>query len=147
MVNRGMERRPADARLTRLRELYPGAIERGVARGTRYRLPAEVRRMERRGEIIALHRFTRMDARTGQMMIPYVRMKARRQVTARRAVLIGAGLACGVLVLTGVGWLLWQSRRELLAGALLLGLVTGSVWLAPHWGRGCSGLHCSGCRG
>lgn len=133
-------------RLARVRRLYPGAIGQGWAHGLKYQTRGEVRRMEKRGEIIAVHRFAK-ESVPGRVVIPYVRMKTRAQVRreqARRvAVLSGAGL----FFLGTVTWLAWDARYALgtLAGLMLTGTLV--VRLVPHWRQGCSGLHCPGCKG
>lgn len=135
---------PAD-RLARVRRLYPGAICTGTVTGTRHLVTAEVRKMERRGEIIAMERFAR-DLRGGVRVIPYVRLIERGVIRRRQALNLGALTLAGVLVATGVGWLVWESRYVLMIVAAAAGVVS-AVLLAPHLRRGCLGIHCSGCRG
>jgi hypothetical protein len=97
--------------------------------------------------MIGLRRFERIDRRTGQTCIPYVRLKTleqvRREQLTRAALLAGVGL----LAVSALAWLAWQARYEIAAaaGMTAAGLLFLLVW--PHWSRGCSGLHCSGCRG
>lgn len=136
---------PAD-RLARVRRLYPGAICTGTVTGTRHLVISEVRKMERRGEIIAMERFAR-DLRGGVRVIPYVRLIERGVIRRRQALNLGALTLAGVLVATGVGWLVWESRYVLMIIVGGLMTLTGAVLLAPHLRRGCLGIHCSGCRG
>lgn len=142
----GTDLRLAPAYLPRLRELYPGAIDVGRVRGSRHTVKAEVRRMEKRGEIVAVERFARQ-VRPGVLEIPYVRLKTLEQVRRERQLKFGALVLGGLTAAYGVGWLVWESRYalELLALALLAG--GALLYLSLHWSNGCSGIHCSGCRG
>lgn len=131
--------------LSRLQRLYPGALGVGRAHGQQHPLRAALARAERRGELIPLRHLARLDPRTGQVSIPYVRMKTRTQVRRMQWIRIGSMSVGGVVFLAGLGWLAWESRYIIGAAAGLLAVVGLSVWLAPHWRQGCPGLHCTGC--
>lgn len=144
MAGTDVQMRPAY--LSRIQKLYPGAVDVGRVTGTRHRVTAKVRTMEKRGEIIAVQRFAK-EIRPGVLEIPYVRMKTREQIRRGQLVKGGALLLGGLGAAYGAGWLVWESRYalELLAGALLAG--SGLLYLSLHWSNGCSGIHCQGCRG
>lgn len=106
-----------------------------------------LRARERRGELIPLWHMERFDRRTGVTRIPYVRVKTIEQVRRER-ILRAASLAGLGLAVTGAAiWAMWQVRYLLGAAAGCAALLAMVAILAPHWGRGCTGLHCSGCRG
>lgn len=142
----GAELQVRPAYMSRIEKLYPGALDVGRITGTRHLVTAKVRAMQKSGEIIAVQRFAK-EIRPGVLEIPYVRMKTREQVRRAQAIKIG-GLALGGLgAAYGFGWLVWQSRYVIglfiMLALLGLGLYGGSL----HWSNGCSGIHCSGCRG
>lgn len=137
---------PAE-RLARLQRVYPGAISYGQVEGTRHLTLAEVRKMEKRGEIKALRRFARRNEITGQVTIPYVRYKTVEQVRKEQIIKVSAVTGAGIAAAYGVGWLLWESRWILLAAGVATALIVFLAWLAPHWSRGCAGIHCPGCQG
>lgn len=136
----------APAYLPRLRRLYPGAIDVGRVRGSRHTVKALVHRMEKRGEIVAVERFTR-EIRPGVLEIPYVRLKTVEQVRRIRRLKVGAFGLGALATAYGAGWLVWESRFviALFAAVALAGGVL--LYLSLHWSNGCSGIHCSGCRG
>lgn len=134
------------ARLMRWQQLFPDALGVEQIRGSRYTVPEQIRKMQRRGEVIPLWRFTRQDGR--EMTVPLVRLKTRRRVRVERAVKVGLVAGAGFAVAYGIGWALWQARFLILGGAvLLLSATLGILVLAGHWSRGCPGLHCRGCGG
>jgi hypothetical protein len=135
---------PAE-RLRRVQRLYPGAIGQGWAHGLKYQTRGEVRRMERTGEIIAVHRFAK--ELNGQVSIPYVRMKTRAQVHREQAKRVALMAGAGTLFLAAVAWMAWDARYVIATAA---GLALASwllIRLVPHWTNGCPGLHCPGCKG
>lgn len=134
------------AYLTRVQALYPGAVGIGTISGTRHVVAAEKNRMVRTGEIIAIDRFTRRHA-GGLIEIPYVRMKTREQVRRERRVRALGVVAAGTALAVGVGWLLWQARLVILLAVATVLVGAGVLWLSSHWRHGCSGIHCSGCKG
>lgn len=133
--------------LSRLQRLYPGALGIGRVNGPHHALRAALAKAERRGELIPLRHLARLDSRTGQVSIPYVRMKTRAQVRRMQLIRIGSMSVGAAAFLAGFGWLAWESRYVIGAAAGLLAVIGLSVWLAPHWKRGCPGLHCTGCQG
>lgn len=99
--------------------------------------------MEQRGEIIAIHRFAVENRMTGRITIPYVRMKERSQVRREQAIRIGVLGAAGLMFLTAVAWLAWESRYVIMIAAGMTALGALAFWLLPHFARGCP---CFGCR-
>lgn len=133
--------------LAQIQRRFPRAIGYGRATGPRHGLGREVARMERRGEIEQIRSLAKLDRRTGVLTIPYVRYKTPGQVRREQALKVGAVALVGSLAALGVGWLVWESRFALMAlGAATAGIVL-LAWLAPHWSRGCPGMHCPGCKG
>lgn len=142
----GTDLQLAPAYLPRLRVLYPGAIDVGRVRGSRHTVKAQVHRMEKRGEIVAVEQFTK-EIRPGVLEIPYVRMKTVEQVRRAQWLKVGA-LGLGALVTAyGVGWLVWESRYVIALFAVAVMFGAAALYLSLHWSNGCSGIHCSGCRG
>lgn len=135
------------SRLARLQRIFPGAVGQGWAHGLLHQTRGEVKRLERRGEVLALWRFERINRRAGLTRIPYVRLVTRAQVRRKfwvRASVLGAS---GGLLLAGVTAAAWRDRYALLAVLLLAGIGGTLVRFGGHWRRGCPGVHCSGCRG
>jgi hypothetical protein len=132
--------------LVRIRRIYPAAIGTGHITGSRHMVRAEVRRMEKRGEIVSVRRFAREIA-PGVLEIPYVRLKTRGAVRKSQAVRIGLFALAGLGVATGAGYLIWESRVAIVtfAGALAAGAAL--LYLSLHWRNGCPGIHCQGCGG
>lgn len=137
----------AGTELDRLARIYPGAIGRGVIEGSPHIVRSELRRWERRGEVIGLWHHGRIERKTGVTRIPYVRLKTRQEVARKHAVRVGALIGGGVLFAGSVFWAAWQVRYLIVGATGMFALVMLGFWLAPHWSRGCPGLHCSGCRG
>ncbi len=134
--------------MIRLRRIEPDGIGIGKITGTNQHLVrAELRRMERRGEVRGHYGAARVDPRTGTIEIPYVRLRTRAQIRARRAAWVAGSALAGVSVVFGLGWLAWESRYVIGAVLGAAALLIVASWLAPHWTRGCPGLHCAGCRG
>lgn len=132
--------------LTRVRQLYPTAVGVGRISGSRHMVAAEVRRMEGRGEIISIRRFSR-EPRPGVLEIPFVRLRTTRQVLRGQRIRIGLVAGGGLLLAAGVGYLFWESRM-IIFSVILGGPVLAFLLLsARHWGNGCSGIHCAGCGG
>ncbi len=134
-------------RLTRLQKIYPEAIGQGVIEGSQHLVRRELRIWERRGEVIGLRRFEQIDRRAGTTRIPYVRLKTQAQV--RRERLVGALplAAAGMLFLGVVCWVAWEARYVALGVAGMMTLGAAALRFAPHWRKGCTGLHCPGCGG
>lgn len=133
--------------LVRVQALYPGAVGIGRIEGFRHQVGGEVRRMEKSGEIIAVHRFAKRDLQSGIVAIPYVRMKERSTVRREQAIRIGVFAGSALLFLTAVAWLAWQSRYVIMVAAGMAATMALLAWLLPHLVRGCPGIHCRGCRG
>lgn len=118
-----------------------------TASGPQHTLRAELRRQERRGEIQVGWQHASLDYRSGQLSVPYVRLKARsaiRRQVAIRWTVFGVSSAMAV---TGALYALWTIRIFIL---ITFGLAAAAVLLLrflPHLSRGCSGIHCSGCQG
>jgi hypothetical protein len=134
------------AYLVRVRALYPGAVGVGRITGSRHLVRAEVRKMEKRGEIVSVRRFARR-IESGELEIPYVRLKTVEQVRRGQRIKVTAVAAAGLCVATGAGWLLWESRTVIVPLAGVLAGVLMVAWISLHWSNGCSGIHCQGCRG
>lgn len=129
----------------RLRRVQPGTAQVGSITGTLNLVKAEVRRMEQRGEVTAYRQFARLDRRTGVLEIPYVRLRTRASVRRER-ILLTSGLAlAGASFLAVVVWLAWESRYVIGAVLGIAATIMLVFWLAPHWTRGCPGLHCQCC--
>jgi hypothetical protein len=133
--------------LARVRALHPGAVGYGVVQGFTHQTRGEIRRMEKRGEVVALERFARLDKRTNLITIPYVRMKERSTVRREQAIRIGVMAGSGLMFLTAVAWLAWESRYVIGAAVGMMAVLALAFWLMPHFVRGCPGLHCQGCKG
>lgn len=140
------ELQPIPAHLARLRELYPAAVGYETISGSYHRVRAEVARMEKRGEIVPLLRFAR-ERTPGVLEVPYVRLKSVEQVRRSRRARIGAVIGGALLTAAVWGWLIWESRRVLELLAVIFALAAAGAYLSLHWRNGCTGLHCSGCRG
>lgn len=134
-------------RLTRLQKMYPGAVGQGMIEGSQHMARRQLRLWEARGEVIGLWCFERVNRRAGTTRIPYVRLKTQAQVRRERAIRAAVLAAAGVLFLGAVCWMAWQARFVILSAAGMTALGTLALLAWPHWTRGCSGLHCSGCRG
>lgn len=102
--------------------------------------------MEKRGEIVSVRRFARR-IESGELEIPYVRLKTVEQVRRGQRIKVTAVAAAGLCVATGAGWLLWESRTVIVPLAGVLAGVLMVAWISLHWSNGCSGIHCQGCRG
>ena len=134
-------------RLTRLQRIYPGAIGQGVIEGSQHAVRRELKIWERRGEVIGLRRFEQVNRRAGTTRIPYVRLKTQAQVRRERLVRTLPLAATGMLFLGAVCWVAWEARYVVLSVAGMMTLGAAALRFAPHWRRGCTGLHCPGCRG
>lgn len=133
------------AYMARVRKLYPGAV--GVGRVTVLRnRRAELRKLERRGEIVCIERFTK-EVRPGVLEVPYVQLKERSQVRREQALKAGVALLAGTAAAYGIGWLIWESRFVIMLLAAALAGSAGLAYLSLHWRNGCSGIHCAGCWG
>lgn len=117
------------------------------AAGPQHTLRAHLRKQERAGEIQVGWQHASLNPRSGQLTVPYVRLKSasviRRERTLRWTALWVGALA----LLTGVLYALWTIRVLIVSAVLLLGIAALVLRFLPHLSRGCSGLHCSGCRG
>ena len=115
--------------------------------GSRHRLLAAARVMERRGEVDLLIQDAR-EIRPGVLCIPYVRRKSRRQVRAERAAVWGGALLGAWLLIGGVLWMFWVARYvigvalAMVAAVMLVGFLCR---LFGHWARGCAGSRCRLC--
>lgn len=133
--------------LTRVQALYPGAVGIGRISGSRHVVVAQKNKMVKTGEIIAIERFARVDNRAGLIEIPYVRMKTHEQVRRERRARAAAVVAGGLMLAVAVGWLLWQAREAIVLACVAVMVIPGALYLCSHWRNGCSGIHCSGCKG
>src|SRR5512132_885664 len=116
------------------------------ARGPGHQLKAQLRRMERRGEISVYWQDADLDRR-GTLLVPYVRLVTAARIR-RRTIRRWAGAGTGALTaLAGLCWLLWESRYVISFAALAALVIVAGLRFAPHLARGCSGLHCSSCKG
>lgn len=131
----------------RLRRVQPGAAQVESIRGTLNLVKAEVRKMEQRGEVTAYRQFARLDRRTGVLEIPYVRLRTRASVRREQVLTRLALSGAGIFFLAVVAWLAWESRYVIGAVLAIAATIMLVFWLAPHWTRGCPGMHCQGCRG
>lgn len=103
--------------------------------------------MERRGEIVAYRQYARLDRRSGVLEVPFVRLRSRVSVRRRRTLTAAMMTVTALALLSFTAWLAWESRYVIMAGTAILAGVMLLLWLAPHWGRGCPGMHCRGCGG
>jgi hypothetical protein len=105
-----------------------------------HHLRAKVGEMKQRGEIDPNMIMYRAE---GDQFVAYV---VRTRPPAKRMRRVVAWSALALSTLTGVGWLLWESRYVLLC---LLVAALGIWWAATRGGHSglCPGLHCPGCRG
>lgn len=132
--------------MERIRRAYPAAQGYGRARGARFQVIRDLKIQERRGNMVPVWRFAK-EIRPGVIDVPVVIMRTTTQVRTRKirnGVLL-AGVVVGAVV--GVGALVWASRYVIGAAAGMTAVLFLWFRLASHWTRGCSGLHCTGCRG
>lgn len=134
-------------RLLRTQALYPGAIGIGKITGFYHQARGEIRRMEKRGEVIAVRRFARLDELSGIVEIPYVRMKERGQVRREQGIRVGVFAGSALIFLTAVAWLTWESRYVIMFAAGMAAILALLIRILPHLIRGCPGIHCAGCGG
>jgi hypothetical protein len=136
----------APAEGSSLKQRWPDAAGFGYAEGWRWQLQRELKIRERRGEIIPM--WWREEYRRGGIYyVPVVFLKTPGQIRLDKLRRAGHVVIPATVALAGVGWLVWEARYAI--GALLLLLTAGALCglALPHWSRGCTGIHCPGCRG
>lgn len=115
-------------------------VDVSVPLADRQRFLAELKRLQRRGEIGTV--WQAAVQRPGLFEVTYQRIREPRSRMPLYATLTAGAL--GTLITVGV--LAWHARHVILAG-LAAALVVW--WLATRSNHGgiCPGLHCSGCKG
>lgn len=125
----------------------PG-IRFAVLRGPVHQVRAQARRLERRGRIRILGQgVTYLRAGSVYAAIPYVPLRGGLVKWHReRVVLLAGGVVMALSALATLAAAVWSYRFEIMGtGALIFGAFF--LWRLLRHDSGCTGLHCSGCRG
>lgn len=129
------------------RELTGARPVFSTASGPQHTLRAELRRQERRGEIQVGWQHADLDLHSGRLSVPYVRLKARSVIRRRVMVRWTVFGVSSTMAVAGALYALWTVRIFILSTLGLAALAVLLLRFLPHLSRGCSGIHCSGCRG
>jgi hypothetical protein len=123
----------------------------GFAQGPRNKLVPDLRKRERSGELkVNWEGAVWVPERgPGTVAIPYVRLRSAGSVQRRAYVKMLSLVVCSGGAAAGLGWMLWEARFVIMTvlGAALFFAGIGAILVLRGHSPGCTGLHCSGCRG
>jgi hypothetical protein len=119
----------------------------GTAVGQQHMLTARLRKMEKAGEIQVGWQHKTIDPRSGKLTVPYIRLKSLTAVKRERIIRWTVFWVSAAMAIGGALYALWTIRMFILTTLSLAGVAILVLRFLPHLSRGCSGIHCSGCRG
>lgn len=129
------------------RDLAQWRADVSTASGPQHTLRAHLRKQERAGEIQVGWQHASLNPRSGQLTVPYVRLKTRSAVRRQHVIRWTVFGASSAMAVTGALYALWTIRIFILSTLALALLAVLVLRFLPHLSRGCSGIHCSGCQG
>lgn len=129
------------------RELAAGGPIVSYAMGPQHMLTARLRKMEKAGEIQVGWQHKTIDPRSGKLTVPYIRLKSLTAVKRERIIRWTVFWVSAAMAISGALYALWTIRMFILTTLALAGAAILVLRFLPHLSRGCSGIHCSGCRG
>lgn len=129
------------------RELHQWSPGISTAAGPQHTLRAHLRKQERAGEIKVGWQHATLERRSGRLTVPYVRLVPLTTVRRRRAVRVTVFVTSAAMGMAGVLYALWTIRIFIFATLFLALLAALLMRFLPHLARGCTGIHCAGCKG